>query len=135
MPPLRRRKALELKLSKALNNARKRLVFEPKNNNYKEVQRMKSMLLAVDFAPIIAPVLEVLNALLWPCIAIVGAVGTIYCIFLGIKIAKSDEQNSREKAKKDLIGAIVGFLIIFILMVALKIAMPILEEWVKSQIA
>ena len=76
---------------------------------------MKSMLLAVDFAPIIAPVLEVLNALLWPCIAIVGAVGTIYCIFLGIKIAKSDEQNSREKAKKDLIGAIVGFLIIFIL--------------------
>ena len=48
---------------------------------------------------------------------------------------KSDEQNSREKAKKDLIGAIVGFLIIFILMVALKIAMPILEEWVKSQIA
>lgn len=95
---------------------------------------MLSMLLAVDFAQIIAPVLEVLNALLWPRIAIVGAVGTIYCIFLGIKIAKSDEQNSREKAKKDLIGAIVGFLIIFILMVALKIAMPILEEWVKSQI-
>lgn len=95
---------------------------------------MNTMLLAVDFAPIIAPVLEVLNALLWPCIAIVGAVGTIYCIFLGIKIAKSDEQNSREKAKKDLIGAIVGFLIIFVLMVALKIAMPILEEWVKSQI-
>ena len=53
----------------------------------------------------------------------------------GIKIAKSDEQNSRENAKKDLIGAIVGFLIIFILMVALEIAMPILEEWVKSQIA
>ena len=71
----------------------------------------------VDFAPLIAPVLDVLNALLWPCIAIVGAVGMIYCIFLGIKIAKSDEQNSREKAKKDLIGAIVGFLIIFILMV------------------
>ena len=113
---------------KASNNARN-------NSNYKEVQRMSSTLLAVDFAPIIAPVLEVLNALLWPCIAIVGAVGTIYCIFLGIKIAKSDEQNSREKAKKDLIGAIVGFLIIFILMVALKIAMPILEEWVKSQIA
>ena len=56
---------------------------------------MKSMLLAVDFAPIIAPVLEVLNALLWPCIAIVGAVGTIYCIFLGIKIAKSDPLSGR----------------------------------------
>lgn len=88
----------------------------------------------VDFAPIIAPVLEVLNALLWPCIAIVGAIGMIYCIFLGVKLAKADEQNSREKAKKDLIGAIIGFLIIFILIVGLKIAMPILEEWVKSQI-
>lgn len=89
----------------------------------------------VDFAPIIAPVLEVLNALLWPCIAIVGAVGTIYCVFLGAKLAKSDEQNSREKAKKDLIGAIIGFLVIFVLIVALKIAMPILQTWVQSQIS
>ena len=40
-----------------------------------------------------------------------GVVGSIYCVFLGIKIAKSDEQNSRQKAKQDLIGAIVGFLI------------------------
>lgn len=93
-----------------------------------------TLLSAVDFAPIVAPILEVINALLWPCIAIVGAVGTIYCIFLGVKLAKSDEQNSREKAKKDLIGAIIGFLIIFVLIVGLKIAMPILEEWVRSQI-
>ena len=88
----------------------------------------------VDFSPVIAPILEVINALLWPCIAIVGAVGTIYCIFLGLKIAKSDEQNSREKAKKDLIGAIIGFLIIFVPIVALKIAMPILQSWVQKQV-
>lgn len=88
----------------------------------------------VDFAPIIQPVLEILNAILYPALAIVGAVGTIYCIFLGIKIAKSDEQNSREKAKKDLIGAIIGFLIIFVLIVALKIAMPIMIDWVRNQI-
>lgn len=91
-------------------------------------------LLAVDFGPVIAPILEVLDAILWPAIALVGAIGTIYCIVLGIKLAKSDEQNSREKAKKDLIGAIVGFVAIFVLIVALKIAMPILQEWVKSQI-
>lgn len=95
----------------------------------------KNLLAAgVDFSPVIAPILEVINALLWPCIAIVGAVGTIYCILLGLKIAKSDEQNSREKAKKDLIGAIIGFLIIFVLIVALKIAMPILQSWVQKQV-
>jgi TRAP-type C4-dicarboxylate transport system permease large subunit len=84
--------------------------------------------------PIVQPILEVLDAILWPAIAIVVAVGTIYCIFLGVKIAKSDEQNSREKAKKDLIGAIIGFLLIFILIVGLKIAVPILEDWVKQQL-
>lgn len=93
-----------------------------------------SLLAAVDFAPIIKPVLEILNAILWPAITVVGAAGSIYCVFLGIKVAKSDEQNSREKAKKDLIGAIIGFLIIFVLIVALKIAMPILQTWVNSQV-
>lgn len=90
--------------------------------------------LAVDIFPIIAPILEILDAILWPAIAVVVSVGTIYCVLLGVKIAKSDEQNSREKAKKDLIGAIIGFVIIFVLIVALKIAVPILEDWVKAQI-
>ncbi len=90
--------------------------------------------LTVDIFPIIAPILEILDAILWPAIAVVVSVGTIYCVLLGVKIAKSDEQNSREKAKKDLIGAIIGFVIIFVLIVALKIAVPILEDWVKAQI-
>lgn len=96
---------------------------------------MINLLAAVDFAPVIAPILEVLNAILWPAIAIVGAVGSIYCIVLGIKLAKSDEQNSREKAKKDLIGAVVGFVVIFVLIVTLKLLMPILQNWVQTQIA
>lgn len=93
-----------------------------------------NMLLSVDFSPVIAPILEILNAILWPAIALVGAIGTIYCIVLGVKLAKSDEQNSREKAKKDLVGAIVGFVAIFVLIVSLKIALPILQNWVQSQI-
>ncbi len=96
---------------------------------------MTNLLAAVDFAPVIAPILEVLNAILWPAIAIVGAVGTIYCIVLGVKLAKSDEQNSREKAKKDLIVAIIGFVAIFVLIFALKVSLPILQDWVQTQIA
>ena len=87
----------------------------------------------VDFYPVIEPILEIIDAILWPAIAVVVAVGTIYCISLGVKISKADEQGSREKAKKDLIGAIVGFLLIFVLVLALKIAVPILENWVRSQ--
>ena len=56
-------------------------------------------------------------------------------IFLGVKFAKSDEAGSRQKAKIDLIGAIIGFVVIFVLIVGLKIAMPILQDWVSTQIA
>lgn len=95
---------------------------------------MKHLLLAIDLNPILAPVLEILNAILWPAIGLVGSIGTIYCIILGVKLAKSDEAGSREKAKKDLIGAIVGFVIIFVLIVGLKIAMPIFQDWVSRQV-
>lgn len=94
---------------------------------------MFNILTDIDLNPVVEPILEILDAILWPAIAVVVAVGTIYCIALGVKISKADEQNSREKAKKDLIGAIVGFVIIFVLILALKIAVPILEEWVQSQ--
>ena len=53
---------------------------------------------------------------------------------LGVKLAKADEAGSREKAKKDLIGAIIGFVVIFVLIAGLKILMPILQDWVGSQI-
>ena len=96
---------------------------------------MKNMLAAIDFNPILAPVLEVLNAILWPAIGLVGSIGTIYCIILGVKLAKADEAGSREKAKKDLIGAIIGFVVIFVLIVGFTIAMPILQDWVGTQIA
>ena len=95
---------------------------------------IRALLAAIDFNPILAPILEVLNAILWPAIGLVGAVGMIYCIILGVKLAKSDEAGSREKAKKDLIGAIIGFVIIFVLIVGLKIAMPILQDWVSTQV-
>ena len=48
-------------------------------------------------------------------LSLVGSIGTIYCIILGTKLAKSDEGGSREKAKKDLVGAIIGFVSIFVL--------------------
>ena len=93
-----------------------------------------NMLGAINFSPVLEPVMEVLNAILWPLIALIGAIGTIYCIVLGVKLAKSDEAGSREKAKKDLIGAIIGFVSIFVLILGLKILMPILQDWVSSQV-
>jgi len=86
-----------------------------------------------DFAPVIDPVVGLLNAIFTVAIPVVGAVGAIFCIFLGLKLAKADEPQEREKAKSALKNAIIGFVLIFVLVVALRIGLPIMTGWAESQ--
>ena len=62
----------------------------------------------VDFYSVIQPILGILDAILWPTLTLVVAIGMVYCAFLGVKTSKADEQNSGEKALKALIGATIG---------------------------
>ncbi len=65
-------------------------------------------------------------------IAIVGAIGALYCVLLGVKFAKAEEPQDREKAKTHLKNAIIGFVLIFVLIVVLRLAMPQLLKWVQE---
>lgn len=85
-----------------------------------------------NFDTITKPIVELINSLLSPILAIVGAVGTLYCVVLGVKYAKAEEPQDREKAKGHLKSAIIGFVLIFVLMLALKLSMPILQNWVAN---
>ena len=85
-----------------------------------------------NFDTITTPIVELINSLLTPILAIVGAVGSLYCVVLGVKYAKAEEPQDREKAKGHLKSAIIGFVLIFVLMLALKLAMPILQQWVAD---
>ncbi len=87
---------------------------------------------AVDFSKISAPIIDLINAVLYPLLAIVGAGGAIYCITLGVKYSKAEEPQEREKAKTHLKNAIIGFVLIFILIVALSILTPQLSEWMET---
>ena len=84
-----------------------------------------------NFDTVTTPVVELINSLLTPALAIVGAVGSLYCVVLGVKYAKAEEPQDREKAKGHLKSAIIGFVLIFVLILALKLGMPILQDWVK----
>lgn len=84
------------------------------------------------FDAVVAPIVDLINSLLGPVLAIVGAVGTLYCVLLGVKYAKAEEPQEREKAKGHLKSAIIGYVLIFVLMLALKLSMPILQDWVAS---
>ena len=79
-----------------------------------------------------APVIELINTMLGVVLAVVGALGAIYCVFLGIKFAKAEEPQDREKAKAHLKNAIIGFVLIFVLILVLRLLMPVMTKWVNS---
>ena len=86
-----------------------------------------------NFDNVVNPVIALLNSLLGPILGLVGAVGTLYCVLLGVKFAKAEEPQEREKAKAHLKNAIIGFVLIFVLIVALKVGMKAMTDWLVSQ--
>lgn len=80
----------------------------------------------------VSPVVDLLNSLMTPLLAIVGALGALYCVLLGVKYAKAEEPQDREKAKGHLKSAIIGFVLIFVLLLLLKLLMPVLTQWVAN---
>ena len=90
------------------------------------------------FDSVIKPVVELLNNLMTPLLAIVGAAGALYCVILGVKYAKAlayltpRMTQYREKAKGALKNAIIGYVLIFVLLVVLKLVTPVLTEWVQK---
>ena len=47
------------------------------------------------FADIAAPIVSLLNSLMEPLLLIVGALGSLYCVVLGVKYAKAEEPQDR----------------------------------------
>ena len=86
------------------------------------------------FESVYAPVVNLLNSLLGPLLAIVSAVGALYCVLLGVKYAKAEEPQDREKAKAHLKNAIIGFVLIFVLILALNLLLPVMKRWVNTEV-
>jgi heme O synthase-like polyprenyltransferase len=85
------------------------------------------------FSTMTTPIINLLNDALSPILALVVAIGAIYCVFLGLKLAKAEEPQDREKAKGQLKNSIIGFLLIFVLIVALKLGLAPMEKWMNEQ--
>lgn len=85
------------------------------------------------FKQVVEPIVTLLNSLMGPLLAIVGAVGALYCVILGVKYAKAEEPQDQQKAKGALKNAIIGFVLIFVLILALNLLMPTMINWVNEQ--
>ncbi|MBR5165869.1 MAG: hypothetical protein IKW87_10005 [Ruminococcus sp.] len=78
------------------------------------------------------PITGLLNSVLGYVILLVAAVGAIFCVTLGVKFARAEEPQEREKAKQHLKNAIIGYVLIFILVVAIRVGTPILLDWMGN---
>lgn len=78
------------------------------------------------------PIVELINMAAGPLLMIVAALGVIYCIILGAKLAKAEEPQDREEAKGALKNAIIGFVLIFVLIAALNLMLPALTSWMNT---
>ncbi len=78
------------------------------------------------------PIVQLIDQATGPILAIVVALGAIYSIFLGVKLAKAEEPQDKMKAKGQLKNAIIGFILIFVLIVVLKVASKPMLEWVNT---
>ena len=87
---------------------------------------------APDFSNITAPVEQMIRKITAPLLGIVGALGSVFCIILGVKFAKAEEPQDREKAKTHLKNAIIGFVLIFVLLLVLNRAIGPLTTWVTQ---
>ena len=85
------------------------------------------------FIEIAEPLVKLIESLFAPAMAIVVALGTLYCIVLGVKFAKAEEPQEHEKAKTHLKNAIIGFVLIFVLVVALRLSVVPLTTWMNNQ--
>ncbi len=86
------------------------------------------------FMSMAEPIINLLEMIVGPALLIVGAVGAIFCILLGVKYAKAEEPQDREKAKNSLKNAIIGFVLIFVLLVALQIGLPAMTSWYEGTV-
>lgn len=82
-----------------------------------------------DFDDVTEPITQLMKQVTLGLIPLVGAVGAVYCILLGVKFAKAEEPQEREKAKAHLKNAIIGYVLIFVLVVALNRLTPIMTSW------
>ena len=70
----------------------------------------------------VSPIVSLINSLVNPLLAIVGAGGVLFCIMLGVKVVTAEEPQEKEKRKQALKTALIGYLLIFVLIVALKLS-------------
>ena len=84
---------------------------------------------------VLIPILEILDTLLIPIIILLGVAGMVYAIVLGVQYAKAESADKRDEAKKRLINAVIGVVIMLVALIGMKLFItnaPSIFQWVED---
>ena len=81
-----------------------------------------------DQKDLLGQVFNIISIVLWVVLAIVGAIGSIYAIYLGVQLARADEQGKRDDAKKHLITTVIAVGVTIALILVFNIFLPMLLD-------
>lgn len=76
----------------------------------------------------VGDLLTTLSIVLWVLLAIVGAAGGIYAIYVGIKMARADSAEARDENKKRLINIIVSIVVVVVLILFFNTFLPMILD-------
>ena len=69
-------------------------------------------------------VFNIISIVLWVALGVVGAIGAVYAIWLGIKLARADEDSKRDEAKKHLLYVLIAIGATAALILVLNVFLP-----------
>lgn len=72
----------------------------------------------------VTDLLNILSTVLWVLLAIVGAAGGIYALYVGIKMARADSAEARDENKKRLINIIISIVVVVVLILFFNVFLP-----------
>ncbi len=78
------------------------------------------------FTTWLTPLMTVLTSIMWVALALVGAAGGLYAVYVGIKMARADSSDAREENKKRLINIILTIVAVIALILVFNVFLPMI---------
>ena len=74
--------------------------------------------------------INALDTILWPLLILVASIATLYAIYIGVMMAKAEDNGERDKFKSRFINVIIAMAVTLLIILLLKlVVMPNLQNW------
>ena len=78
------------------------------------------------------PLIQVLQNIILPILIVVATAGVIYAIYLGVMMAKAEDESKREEAKKRIINVVIALAVTIVLMIVFFALIKVLPDILDS---